>query len=108
MGRVEGKSSETGFMGFVGLGNCQNRGLARITRMTRILGIFVYRRFSSGGRRYGYYGLRTQTGKFAVQTNFPPTIKQSAPSKRRESEIVPTEEVIRGYKPLLQGDVVIL
>ena len=108
MGRVEGKSSETGFMGFVGLGNCQNRGLARITRMTRILGIFVYRRFSSGGRRYGYYGLRTQTGKFAVQTNFPPTIKQSASSKRRESEIVPTEEIIRGYKPLLQGDVVIL
>ena len=34
---MEGKSSETGFMGFVGLGSCQNRGLARITRMTRIL-----------------------------------------------------------------------
>ena len=33
-------------------------------------GGFVYRRFWSGGRRYGYYGLRTQTGKFAVQTNF--------------------------------------
>ena len=73
MGRVEGKSSETGFMGFMGftgLGSCLNRGLARITRMTRILGIFVYRQFSSG-RRYGYYGLRTQTGKFAVQTEVP-------------------------------------
>ena len=79
MGRVEEKEGRregseagfAGFIGFTGLGNCQNRGLARITRMTRILGIFVYRRFSSGGRRYGYYGLRTQTGKFAVQTELP-------------------------------------
>ena len=39
-------------------------------------GIFVYLRFWSGERGYGYYGLRTQTGKFAVQ-------------KRRESEFPP-------------------
>ena len=55
------------------------------------LSVVSYRR----GAGYGYYGLGTQTGKFAVQ-------------KSGESEIVPTEEVIRGYKPLLQGDVVIL
>ena len=44
---------------------------------------------------YGYCGLGTQTGKFAVQ-------------KSGESEFPPTEEVIRGYKPLLQGNVVII
>ena len=44
-----------------------NRGLSRITQIARILRIFVYLRFWSGERGYGYYGLRTQTGKFAVQ-----------------------------------------
>ena len=53
-----------------------NRGLSRITQIARILRIFVYLRFWSGERGYGYYGLRTQTGKFAVQ-------------KRRESEFSP-------------------
>ena len=46
---MEGKSSETGFMGFVGLGNCQNRGLARITRMTRILGVLFTVGFGQEG-----------------------------------------------------------
>ena len=55
-----------------------NRGLSRITQIARILRIFVYLRFWSGERGYGYYGLRTQTGKFAVQksreSEFPPTM----------------------------------
>ena len=51
---------------------------SRITRIARILRIFVYLRFWSGERGYEYYGLRTQTGKFAVQksreSEFPPTV----------------------------------
>ena len=61
MGRVEEKE------GRMAVGSCLNRGLSLMTRMTRILGIFVYCRFLV--RRTGavYYGLRTQTGKFALQ-----------------------------------------
>ena len=44
----------TGFIGFLGLGDCLNRGLSRITQIARILRIFVYLRFWSGERGYGY------------------------------------------------------
>ena len=111
----------TGFMGFVGLGNClnctshlveyaANRGLARITRITRILGIFVYRQFSSGGRRYGNItGLRTQTGKFAVQIRsrwvrfLKETPKQNTASSKRSGigDAVPYRA--RGQKSGLQS-----
>ena len=75
-----------GFMGFSGLGNCLNRGLSRITQIARILRIFVYLRFWSGERGYGYWGLRTQTGKFAVQksreSEFPPMNRRIASTAR--------------------------
>ena len=42
-----------GFIGFMGLGNCLNRGLSRITQMTRIIGgVMVV-----GGRELSEAGL---------------------------------------------------
>ena len=41
-GRMEGSEAGfTGFIGFSGLGRCLNRGLARITRISRIIGLVM-------------------------------------------------------------------
>ena len=88
---MEGKSSETGFMGFVGLGKCQSAIKSRIgADYTDDADFGDFCLPSVFVRRAEVWILRSEDANWKVcGTNRP------------------TEEVIRGYKPLLQGDVVI-
>ena len=121
MGRVEGKSSETGFMGFVGLGNCQNRGLARITRMTRIMGLGDGGQESGIGvpsyqvrKRRAYKALPQESSLLPSQKEsglqspptreFPPTKSESVGLTKPSHKRVPSYQVRkrRAYKALPQ------